>query len=1051
VSDPLIPEANLIPAVHLRRARASRVSRSPGPPALDRRALELQLRRAVRGDVLFDPASRGLYAQDASNYWQVPLGVVLPRSIDDAIAAIAVCREHGVPIVSRAGGTALAGQTTGRGVILDWSRHLTRILEIDPARAMARVEPGVVCDDLVKAVAPMKLVWGPQPATHDRCCFGGMIANDCGGIYAQIHGTAVHNVEELDVLLYDGTRMTLGWLTEEQLGARARAGGRVGDIHARLLALRDRYAARIRERYPRIPRRVSGYNLDQLLPGDDGRINLARLLVGSEGTLATFLEMKLRLVWSHPARVMVVLGYPDIYAAADDVVLINGFRPIAVEGMDHRLHENVVQKGGRSRKYLPELPKGGAWLFVEFGAATKQEAVALADDMMRRLRRSAESMKRIDEDEHRRHLWDVREAGLGATAFVPGQRDSWPGWEDSAVPPERLGAYLRDLRRLLDEHGYGQTSLYGHFGMGCVHCRIDFELTSADGIARWRAFLDRAADLVVSHGGSLSGEHGDGQARAALLEKMFGPQIVDAFRELKAIWDPDGKMNPGKIVDPYPIDSNLRLGAAYDPVEPETHFEYPDDHGSFAHATLRCVGVGKCRRTSGEGAHDVMCPSYMVTRDERHSTRGRAHLLWEMLRGGESPIRDGWKDEGVKESLDLCLSCKGCKGDCPVNVDIATYKAEFLSHYYDGRLRPRAAYAFGLVDQWARVASKVPGLANLVTQTPGLAAVAKSLAGIAPSRTVPPFAPLTFRAWFAEHRPPAPPGKLPRVVLWPDTFNNFFHPETAIAAVEVLEAAHFEVVLPEGHVCCGRPLYDFGMLATARRYLERTLDTLRPFVEQGLPIVVLEPSCASVFRDELRSTFPERVLATNLTKKVMLLSEFLVHEAGDFELPRLQRKAIGQGHCHHKSVFGFDAEKQVLEKMGLDFTLLDSGCCGMAGSFGFEPDKHAVAQACGERVLLPQVRAAAPETIVLADGFSCREMIGQNTDRAGLHLAEVIQLARRSGSAGPVGVPERGLVRSRQERVRRSIVRARLGVATALLVAGGLAAAWRWARRRTFA
>jgi FAD/FMN-containing dehydrogenase/Fe-S oxidoreductase len=971
-----------------------------GRNGIDRKALGAQLRRAVAGEVRFDPASLGIYAQDASNYWQIPLGVVVPRSVDDVIATLATCRHFGAPVVSRAGGTSLAGQTAGNGVVIDFSKYLNRILEVNASASFARVEPGVVCDDLVKAAKPMDLTWGPKPATHDRCCFGGMIANNCGGIQAQMHGTAVNNVEELDVLLYDGTRMRLGWMTDSERDARIREGGRIGEIHARLKALRDRYGALIQERYPKIPRRVSGYNLDELLPDDRGRYNLARALVGSEGTLVTYLELKLRLVWSHPARVLVVLGYEDIYKAADDVPLINQFRPIGLEGMDLRLRDNVAKKHGPHVKYLPELPEGNAWMFVEFGAASKEEAKGIANEMMKRLERRAETMKRIDDDEHQSQLWEVRESGLGATAFVPGERDAWPGWEDSAVPPERLGAYLRDLRRLLDDHGYGQTALYGHFGMGCVHCRIDFDLTSHDGIARWQSFLSRAADLVVGHGGSLSGEHGDGQARAELLAKMFGTELVDAFREYKRIWDPDGKMNPGKIVDPYPIRSNMRLGVAYDPHEPETHFKYPDDDGSFTHATLRCVGVGKCRRTSAEGDHDVMCPSYMVTREEMHSTRGRAHLLWEMMRGGESPIKDGWKDEGVKEALDLCLSCKGCKGDCPVNVDIATYKAEFLSHYFEHRLRPRHMYAFGFIDRWARIGSKMPRLVNFATQTAGLRAVAKAVAGMAQERRVPAFARETFQKWFARRGSTARGGAGRRVVLWPDTFNNFFYPATATAAVEVLEAAGCQVVVPEVHVCCGRPLYDFGLLDAAKQYLEHTLSVMRPYVEEGLPVVVLEPSCASVFRDEMKSLLPHRNEATNLANKVTLLSEFLVNEAPGFKLPQLRRKAIAQGHCHHKSVLGFDPEKEVARRMDLEFTLLDSGCCGMAGSFGFQRDTLHVAQACGERVLLPKVRAEPASTILMADGFSCRQMIAQNTRRSALHLAEVIRLALDGGGAG---------------------------------------------------
>jgi Fe-S oxidoreductase len=605
-------------------------------------------------------------------------------------------------------------------------------------------------------------------------------------------------------------------------------------------------------------------------------------------------------------------------------------------------------------------------------------------------------MKLFTDKDEMEHIWQVRESGLGATAFVPGEPITWEGWEDSAVPPEKLGGYLRDLRALYNKYHY-VSALYGHFGQGCVHCRVSFDLMSAEGIRTWRSFMDEATDLCVSYGGSLSGEHGDGQSKAEFLSKMFGNELIEAFREFKSIWDPDWKMNPGKIVDPYRIDQNLRLGANYHPWDPKTHFKFPEDKGSFAHAALRCVGVGKCRRKEGaEVPDDVMCPSFMVTHEERHTTRGRAHHLWEMLHG--DVITEGWRDEHVKESLDLCLSCKGCKGDCPVNVDMATYKAEFLSHYWEGRMRPRHAYAFGLIDQWARVASLWPGMVNLVTQTPGLSHLAKLAAGMPLQRSIPEFAPQTFKQWFKK-RDARSQGTRGKVVLWPDTFNNYFFPETAQAATEVIERAGYEVQVPEVHLCCGRPLYDYGMLDSAKLYLQRVMHVLRRQIEAELPIVMLEPSCASVFHDELPNLFPDDPLAKKLKQQTVMLSEFLEKKAKHFPLPELQRKAIVQGHCHHKAVLEFDAEKTILKKMGLEAETLNSGCCGMAGSFGFESDKYETSVAIGERKLLPEVRKADHSTIILADGFSCREQIEQETDREALHLAEVIHLAQKNGGA----------------------------------------------------
>jgi Fe-S oxidoreductase len=487
----------------------------------------------------------------------------------------------------------------------------------------------------------------------------------------------------------------------------------------------------------------------------------------------------------------------------------------------------------------------------------------------------------------------------------------------------------------------------------------------------------------VSYGGSLSGEHGDGQSRAELLPRMFGRELVQAFDEFKRIWDPDCKMNPHKIVDPYKLDENLRLGSDYHPWDPNTDFAYREDDGSFNRALLRCVGVGQCRK------HDsgTMCPSYMVTREEKHSTRGRARLLFEMMEG--EVVTDGWRSDEVKDALDLCLACKGCKGECPMGVDMATYKAEFLSHHYRWRLRPRPAYAMGLMQYWARVGGRMPRIANLVGHSPALAVAVKKMGGVARDREIPRFAPQTFKQWFRSH--PARTGARGRVILWPDTWNNYFHPETAQAAVEVLEAADYEVTVPDAHLCCGRPLYDYGMLRLARRSLRQVLGALAEDIHAGVPVIGLEPSCVSVFRDEMPAILPRDEDARRLSRQTFVLSEFL--ENNDYEPPRLPRDALVQGHCHHKAVLKMDAEEALMTKVGLNYELLDSGCCGMAGSFGFEQDKYDVSVAVGERALLPAVRNAAPDVLLVADGFSCREQIFQTTGREAVHLAQVLQMA----------------------------------------------------------
>jgi FAD/FMN-containing dehydrogenase/Fe-S oxidoreductase len=950
-------------------------------------ALAADLKRQLQGEVRFDSGSRALYATDASNYRQVPIGVVVPKSIDDVMATVALCRQYGAPVLSRGGGTSLAGQCCNVAVVMDFTKYLNRLLELDPQRQQARIQPGIVLDSLRSAAEQHHLTFGPDPATHTHCALGGMMGNNSCGIHSVMAGKTVDNVHELEVLLYDGTRMRVGKTPEEELQAIIDRGGRQGEIYGRLRALRDRYADEIRARYPKIPRRVSGYNLDELLP--ENGFHVARALVGSEGTLVTYLEAVLRLVPSPQFRTLVVLGYPDVYQAGDHVPEVMQLQPIGLEGLDDLLIRHMLKKGLHPRD-AKLLPAGNGWLLVEFGGDTPDEANEHAQRLIDWAGKQphAPSVQFYERPEQQARLWAVREAGLGSTAFVPGERDTWPGWEDSAVDPQDIGPYMRQLRQLFDKYGYA-CSLYGHFGQGCVHTRIDFGLYTEAGVAKFRRFIGEAADLVVSYGGSLSAEHGDGQARAEFLPKMFGDDLIEAFREFKAIWDPLGKMNPGKIVDPYRVDENLRLGPDYHPPHVATHFQFPSDEGHFARATLRCVGVGECRRHEG----GTMCPSYMVTREEQHSTRGRARLLFEMLEG--QVIHDGWQSEEVKDALDLCLACKGCKGDCPVNVDLATYKAEFLAHYYEKKHRPRAAYSMGWIHRWARIAAKAPGLANLIGRAPALGSLVKWIAGVAPQRQLPAFASQTFKQWFRERgvknagRPP--------VILWPDTFTNYFHPQIGKAAVEVLEAAGRQVLVPGRDLCCGRPLYDWGMLDQAKTQLREIIDVLRPALREGIPVVGLEPSCTAVFRDELTNLFPKDPDARRLHDQTLLFSEFLNQHLPEFEWPQLQRKALVHGHCHHKAVIGFGDEVEVLKKMGLDYELLDSGCCGMAGSFGFERgERYRVAVACGERVLLPAVRGAADDTLVMTDGFSCHEQIRQETGRQALHLAEVVASALRA-------------------------------------------------------
>jgi FAD/FMN-containing dehydrogenase/Fe-S oxidoreductase len=952
-----------------------------GVERINRRALKRALEEAVKGEVRFDLGTRAIYSHDSSNYRQPPLGVVLPRDAEDVVATVAACREHGAPVLPRGCGTGIAGSTVNTAVVVDTSKYMRGIVEIDPERRLARVQPGVIRDQLADLCEERhNLTFAPDTSTHEYATFGGMLGNNSCGVHSVMAGRTADNLEEMEIVTYDGLRMRVGPTSEEELERIIAAGGCRGEIYAAMRDLRDRYADLVRARYPDIPRRVSGYNLDELLP--EKGFNVARALVGSEGTLATVLEATVRLVHSPPSRSLLVLGYPSVYEAADHVGEILEFKPTGLEGLDRTLIEDMVGKGEHTSE-VPLLPDGDGWLLVEFGGETKEESDERAEECMARLRKDSHSpeMRLFDDEGEEKRLWEVREAGLGATAYIEGERDHWEGWEDAAVPPERLGDYLRRFRDLLDKHDY-RTALYGHFGDGCIHCRINFDLTSAGGIQEWRTFVDEAADLVVEFGGSLSGEHGDGQSRAELLPKMYGEELVGAFREMKRIWDPANRMNPHKVVDPYPIVSNMKLGTGYSPPQVKTHFAFNADFGSFAHAAMRCVGAGKCRQTS----KGTMCPSFAATKDEEHTTRGRARVLYEMLEG--QTITDGFRSEDVRDALDLCLSCKGCKGDCPVSVDMATYKSEFLAHHYKRRLRPLPAYSLGLIMFHARAAAKAPRLANFLTHAPGISRLVKRAGGVSPRRELPRFAGETFKDSF-RRRGAGKPQREP-LVLFTDTFNNFLHPETMQAAVAVIEDAGFRVVVPEPELCCGRPLYDYGMLDTAKRFWRRNLDVLAPHIREGVPVVGIEPSCVAAFRDELPGLLPHDEDAKRLSLQTLTLAELLQQHAPDWEAPRLQGRALVHGHCHQEAVMGMSAEKELYERLGLDFEILDSGCCGLAGSFGFEKDHDQISREIAEQRLLPMIRNAPAGTLLIADGFSCRTQIEQLTGRQAAHTAQLL-------------------------------------------------------------
>jgi FAD/FMN-containing dehydrogenase/Fe-S oxidoreductase len=948
-------------------------------------ALSRELAQAIEGDVRFDKGTITVYSTDASNYRQIPIGVVAPRHDGDVATALRIARENSLPILARGGGTSLAGQTTNAALVIDFSKFMNRVIAIDGDRCTALVEPGVVQSQLNDALAPLGLFFAPDPSTKDRCTIGGMVGNNSCGSHSAAYGKTVDNVEGIETILYDGTRLSFaGAMSYGAIRSATARPGREGELLSALAALGDRCADSVRAHFPKIPRRVSGYNLDELIP--EHGIDLARALVGTEGTCAVTLRTTLRLVPRPKSVTLVVLGFEDVYAAADQTPWLLHHRPEALEGFDHHLPDFARIKNLPGVRFLPD---GRAFLLVELGADSATEArdraFRLADEARRA--RQCSGIAILADGFAQTSVWRLRESGLGAGAFIPGRPRTWPGAEDTAVPPERLGAYLRRFNDLLKHHSLTAATYYGHFGEGCVHARISFDLASREGVSVFRSAMEGIGALVAEFGGSLSGEHGDGIARSELLPAIYPRDLIDAFRDFKRAFDPDNRMNPGVIVNPYPLDSHLKLSGRYSPRDVSTHFDFSAE-GGLAGAALKCVGLGKCRKTDA----GTMCPSYMATRDEKHSTRGRARLIFEALAG--DLLTGGFADPAIKEALDLCLSCKGCLSECPASVDMAAYRAEFFSHYYQRAARPLKSHFFGRLHDFASAASITPRTANALSHAPIFGSMVKKAFGIHPARALPRFANKNFRSWFAAHRSSSPRDAR-RVVLFPDTFNNFFEPEVAIAAVEILERAGFTVSVPNRDLCCGRPLYDQGMLDRAKRLLDVALEVLSPEVEQGAAIVGLEPSCILTFRDELLKLFPNDARARSLAGRAMMFDEFLAREAPEFVPGALRGRAMLHGHCHQKAIAGLGSASTVLSRLnGLEVEVLDAGCCGMAGAFGYDRENYEVSAAIGERVLLPKVRASGPETIVIADGFSCRSQIRHFCpDHKPLHLAQVLALS----------------------------------------------------------
>jgi FAD/FMN-containing dehydrogenase/Fe-S oxidoreductase len=932
------------------------------------RDLVAALRRAGVDDVDGSTLTRALYSADASLYRVVPQVVARPRDTDELAATVAVARDTGTPLTMRGAGTSIAGNAVGTGIVVDAARHLNRVLSVDPEARTATVQPGTVHATLQKAATRHGLRFGPDPSTHTRCTIGGMIGNNACGSRALGYGRTADNVVALDVLTADGGRLD----------------GSGTPLHERLDALVADHLATIRTDFGRFTRQVSGYSLEHLLP-ERGR-SLDRFLVGSEGTLGVVAGATVRLVEDAPARALAVLGYADMFEAADAVPSLLHHPLVACEGLDARIVDVVRARRGT----VPELPRGAGWLFAEVTGATVEEARTAADAVARDA--GAVDVRLVTGPAEMAALWRIREDGAGLAARSL-QHPAHAGWEDAAVPPDRLGAYLRGFDALLRDAGLDGVP-YGHFGDGCVHVRIDFPLDRPGGTAAFRTFVEAAADLTAAHGGSFSGEHGDGRARSALLPRMYSPEVVDLFAAVKHLFDPAALLNPGVLVDPRPVDADIRLAGRLR--EPRRTLRLVHDGGSVVSAVHRCTGVGKCV-ADNTGAGGVMCPSYQATRDEKDSTRGRARVLQEMVNG--TLVTDGWRSDEVHEALDLCLSCKGCATDCPTGIDMATYKAEALHQRYRRRLRPRSHYALGRLPRWARLTQPVAPLANAAMRVGPLQRLAKAAAGIDQRRSVPAFARRPLRRWARGSSYAASPTPTSYdVVVWSDSFTDGFAPDSGRAAVAVLEAAGLRVGVVTEPACCGLTWVSTGQLTAARRILGHTLDVLHPYVAAGVPVVGLEPSCLATLRsDAVELTADPR--AAEVAGGVRSLAEVLSGVPG-WEPPDLTgTTVVVQPHCHHASVIGWDADAALLARTGATVTRV-GGCCGLAGNFGVEQGHYEVSVAVAEHDLLPAVRAAGEDAVVLADGFSCRTQLDDLAGVRARHLAELLAPAVPGGSGG---------------------------------------------------
>ena len=962
---------------------------APAPYHSELNTFQQELASAISGESDFSAAGVAMYTSDASNYRQIPLGVVYPKSIDDIVAATALCRKHGLSVLMRGGGTSQNGQTVNEAVILDCSRHLRRVLDIDVGKREALIEPGIICDSLKAAAEQHGLTFGPDPATHSRCTLGGMIGNNSCGPHSMLAGKTVENVLELEVLTPAGERFWVGPTSDAELQTILAQDTEQARIYRELLSIRDNYAELIRQRYPNIKRRVSGYNLDQLLP--ENGFNVARALVGTEGTCVSILQARVQLIENPKFKRLIVLGFEDIFIAGDSVPDIMPFKPIAMEGLDWAIIGGLIDRKLKLEE-VALLPKGKAWLMTELAAATPEELDSHCQAFIDAMNRNdkVKSVLPVPEADKTAALWSIREQGASATAMSLNPQDPDPivGWEDTAVDPMRLGDYLRRFYALVDEYGY-KTSMYGHFGDGCIHARMTFDTRSEQGVEHWRNFSVALAKLVVEFGGSLSGEHGDGQAKAEFLPIMFGDELMQAFRRFKYAWDPDKRMNPGKVIDANRMDQHLRFSPSYKTPEASTTLSFHEDLGGFGRTSERCIGMGKCRSLQG-----AMCPSYQITGEERYSTRGRAHLLHELLRG--EVIADGWQNTDIADSLEHCLSCKACKSECPTHVDIATYKSEFMAQHYAQRRRPLHHRVFGHIGTTLPKLSRFAPVVNALQNT-APARMGKKWLGIDSDKALPSIAKQTFSAWAASNADSRDAhfhwfgdNAGAAVILWADSFNNHYRPHILHSAVRALVKTGYRVGVAQQHFCCGRPLYEYGYLEQAQRQLELILQQFHPSLPQDAAVIVAEPACLSVFKDELLRLFPNDSRATDLSARAQTLSEHL--RSMNVSLTTTLTNGVLHRHCHDKSLATGTQDLWWMQQCFDNLSEPEAGCCGMAGTYGIRRKTRWIGKALYQRKLGPAVEQAKGDTYVVANGFSCHEQILDNNAKRVHHPIEIIEM-----------------------------------------------------------